>query len=81
MDDQEQPGWGEEDWDDEVVRADLLRLLTTADGVTDEATVTRREKRIRKWAAVEYARLRARGPEDHTETSPAGETNARRDTP
>lgn len=67
-DEQEPPGWGEHDWDDETVRADLLRLVATYDGTHDEALIARRCRAVRMWAAVEAARLR-NAPRD-TEVTP-----------
>ncbi len=79
-DEREWPGWGEDDWDDETVRNDLLRLVATYDGTRDEALIARRGRQVRMWAASEAARAR-NAPRDADVTlasyaddsSPAGE--------
>lgn len=59
--DREWPGWGEDDWDDDIVRADLMWMLATHDGTTDIVVIARRHRQIRMWAAIEGARARVRG--------------------
>lgn len=60
-DEQEWPGWGEDDWDEDTVRADLMRLIGQLAAADDapEPVVKTRLKRLRMWAAIE----RARGPQ------------------